>query len=496
MAQFKPLVRLTPGRARTATKMMTASAKSDPVSPAPNDCSSLPSMKYFIECTNTYGSESNSGIQRVVRSIVGAAVTIKGDPQMVPVIYGGHHFYSIEGRIRYPESVINTGSVPAQRVASVKGALRKVLQGVRRLLVTVAPFPAVVRFAYTPPTQWGLSRIVMLPLAWKRSGRALVGPARAPVVIGSDDVLVLLDSSWHTTLWNTVDQYRQQGTTVVVVIYDLIPLTHPQFCVPTVVASFTAWIKQAIPRADVVIAISNTIAIELQGVMDTLAVGNDRVPALTYFWLGSDLDGESVSTKVLDLELAQVCRSTIPSYAYVGTIEPRKNHFYALQAFDALWARGIAANFLIIGRIGWHCEDFVRQVKAHPAYGQHLFMFNDVEDNELAHVYDTVRGLIFTSVAEGFGLPIVEGLKRGLPVFASDIPVFREIGQEGVVFVDLDQPDSLADALASHIAQGAHRLGAPIEWMTWRQSALQLQERIAQCLADRSKTMRTAAHDR
>lgn len=443
-------------------------------------------MKYFIECTQTYRSESNSGIQRVVRSIVGAAMDIKCAHPMVPVIFEGRHFYSIEQRIRYPESMASTGSVPAQQLATAKGGLRRLFQSFRRLVATALPHPAVVKFVYAPPTQWGLSRIVMLPLLLGRSGRAVILPVqREPVVFAKGDVLVLLDSSWHTDLWKTVDACRRQGTAVAVVIYDLIPITHPQFCVPAVVASFNAWIMQAMPRADAVIAISSTIALEMQERLPSLTGAVDRVPAISYFWLGSDLDGEAASTKPIDSELIRVCASSTPTYVYVGTIEPRKNHAYALAAFEELWSRGIAANFLIIGRIGWHCEDFMRQVKAHPEFGRQLFLFNDAEDNELAHAYDHVQGLIFTSITEGFGLPIVEGLKRGLPVFASDIPVFREIGQEGVSFVDLNAPSALADALEAHIARGAHRLATPVAWLTWRDSALQLQSRIEQCLAAR-----------
>lgn len=443
-------------------------------------------MKYFIECTQTYRSASNSGIQRVVRSIVSAAMEIEAEHAMVPVIFEAHHFYRIEDRICYPESVASTGSLPVQQLATAKGGLRRLFQRFRRMVATAVPIPAVVNFVYAPPTQWGLSRIVMLPLLLVRSGRAVLLPIRRdPVVFAKDDVLVLLDSSWHTDLWKTVDACRAQGTAVVVVIYDLIPITHPQYCVPAVVASFNAWIKQAVPRADAVIAISNTIALELQQCLPTLAGDAERAPAVSYFWLGSDLDGEAVSSKPLDPELVRVCSLPTATYVYVGTIEPRKNHVYAVAAFEALWARGITAQFLIIGRIGWHCEDFIRQVKAHPEFGRQLFMFNDAEDNELAYAYDRVQGLIFTSITEGFGLPIVEGLKRGLPVFASDIAVFREIGLEGVSFVDLNTPDALADALAAHIGHGAQRLATPIAWLTWRESALQLQTRIAECLATR-----------
>lgn len=452
-------------------------------------------MKYFIECTQTFHSEFNSGIQRVVRSIVGAAMTLDGPHDMIPVVFEAGAFYGIDDSIRYPAArPVDTGN-PLPSKALVKRVLRKGFQGFRRLLARLMPFPVVVNFVYAPPSVWGLSRLVMFPLELARGGKsAFFATPRAPVVIGKDDVLVLLDSSWHTAMWDAVDACRANGTPVVVVIYDLIPITHPQFCVPSVQASFSTWIHLAVPRADILLAISHTIALELQQLLPQFMAPGQARPQVSHFWLGSELDGAAITGGEFDPELARVCAADIPSYVYVSTVEPRKNHRYALEAFETLWARGVTANFLIVGRIGWDCDAFLRDVRHHPQFGVQLFMFNDVEDHELAYVYDSVQGLIFSSVTEGFGLPVVEGLKRGLPVFASDIPVFREIGNEGVQFFDLADAGSMADLIQAHIVGGAARLPAAVSWMTWNESTQQMQARIEQCLGTHSYSPAAAPH--
>jgi hypothetical protein len=68
-------------------------------------------------------------------------------------------------------------------------------------------------------------------------------------------------------------------------------------------------------------------------------------------------------------------------------------------------------------------------------------------------------------------------------VFASDISVFREIGKEGVTFVDLHEPASLADAIADHLSAGAPRLAKPVDWHSWQDSTQEFWRRLENCLA-------------
>ena len=74
-------------------------------------------------------------------------------------------------------------------------------------------------------------------------------------------------------------------------------------------------------------------------------------------------------------------------------------------------------------------------------------MFNNLSDTELDYCYKNSKALVNPSLVEGFGLPLVEALHKGLPVLASDIPVFREVGEDFCTYFDLDSPNSLADII-------------------------------------------------
>lgn len=439
-------------------------------------------MKFFIECTATYRSASNTGIQRVVRSIVKSSMNAAADNVAIPVIYQSGKFVGIKNKIPYPEVV---GALEPhvlfsdQRKNRLKSAVRT---GVAALAAAI-PIPAFSRFLYAPRNTFGLAGIVFAPWSIVKRITNRHGPAlHNPVTMERGDVLVLLDSSWDTNLWKTVAAYRRRGIYVAVVIYDLIPLTHPQFCTPGVVMAYRSWLGKAMVHADALMGISKTTASAIQIELANTVSAKAPLPCISYFWLGSELDGADTVGATIAPDVLALSITGIPTYVYVSTIEPRKNHRFALDGFEALWKSGVTANFVIVGKVGWHCAEFVTQVLAHPQFGKHLFMFNQVDDNALAYLYSTVQGLIFTSFAEGFGLPVIEGLQRGLPVFASDIPVFREIGQSGVQFVGLDDPDSLAGALAAHIQKGAPRLSQPVAWLNWHQSSCQLQQRIIACM--------------
>lgn len=103
-------------------------------------------------------------------------------------------------------------------------------------------------------------------------------------------------------------------------------------------------------------------------------------------------------------------------------------------------------------------------------------MFNDLGDDELSFVYSKARALLFASYAEGFGLPIVEALQHGLQVFASDIPIHREIGQKYCSFFSIDDPDSLRGQILSLEHDGVFNGSPPDSFshISWQESSLSL----------------------
>lgn len=88
---------------------------------------------------------------------------------------------------------------------------------------------------------------------------------------------------------------------------------------------------------------------------------------------------------------------------------------------------------------------------------------------------------------EGFGLPLVEAMQRGLPAMGSDIAVFREIGGEFMAYFDLAKPQSLADLVIGFESSGqfpAARDVAHWRWIGWREASAQLASRTLRNLPD------------
>jgi alpha-1,2-rhamnosyltransferase len=268
---------------------------------------------------------------------------------------------------------------------------------------------------------------------------------------------------------------------IISVIYDLIPLTHPQFCDAGLVKVFNDWFDWIARTADGYVAISTTIRDQVREEM-LRRIGTQQVGQrwFDYFHLGSELDLSEADAKV-DRGLLDMFQTADPVFLMVSTIEPRKNHAYLLEAFELAWATGSKARLCIVGKIGWKCDALIERIRQHPELNRRLFMYNSLSDKSLEHAYSHATALVFPSHVEGFGLPLVEAMQRKLPAMASDIPVFREIGGDYMAYFDLANPQSLSDLVTGMERSGEFPAALGLEqwrWLSWREASAQLVERI------------------
>jgi glycosyltransferase involved in cell wall biosynthesis len=91
---------------------------------------------------------------------------------------------------------------------------------------------------------------------------------------------------------------------------------------------------------------------------------------------------------------------------------------------------------LVIGQRGWEAEKAFELLDYSEKLRGHVIELNHCSDAQLTHHLASARALLFLSLAEGFGLPLVEALGNGVPVIASDLPVFRELGGDIPLYLD------------------------------------------------------------
>jgi glycosyltransferase involved in cell wall biosynthesis len=127
-----------------------------------------------------------------------------------------------------------------------------------------------------------------------------------------------------------------------------------------------------------------------------------------------------------------------PTFVIIGTIEARKNHLLLLRIWselvDSLGDQ--APRLVIIGQRGWEAEQVFDLLDHDNQLKGHVIELDRSSDEELAGHLSSARALLFPSFAEGYGLPLIEALAAGIPVIASDLPVFREIGGDIPVYLN------------------------------------------------------------
>lgn len=314
--------------------------------------------RLLVECTYVFEHPKvNSGIQRVVRNVIRELPEADETVECIPVamldgtLYQVHSLAPLDPR---PHSPLVRLRILVERAANYFWLGQRTLEKRR-------PFrssPWARRLLYVACRLFAFAFLsIPLRLLDRILGKQQPAPVRAtPLEHRAGDQLVLLDSSWHADFFPLAERLKSEGVGIVSVIYDLIPLTHPQFCDAGLVKVFNHWFDWIAATADGYVAISETIRDEVRAEM-LRRIGPEKVAQrwFDYFHLGSELDLVEDGASV-EPDLLRMFKAKAPVFLMVSTIEPRKNHGYLLDAFERAWAQGSQARLCIAGRIGWKCE--------------------------------------------------------------------------------------------------------------------------------------------
>ncbi len=299
----------------------------------------------------------------------------------------------------------------------------------------------------------------------------------SPAEPAAGDAFIGLDLNMHDVggLAETIHLVRSRGARAMVVIYDLLPVLLPD-CFPLPVQSmFPFWLKTISRLADGLICISKSVADELLQWLDANPPARRRPLDIGWFHLGADFRPPVLLQPVPE-HACLTAATRRPTLLIVATLEPRKGQTDALSAMEALWAQGLDVGLTLVGRTGWEMDRLEQRIMAHPELGQRLHWVRDADDHLVAALYQRSGALLMASEGEGFGLPLVEAARAGLPVITRDLPIFREVcGEHALYFTGGAGP--LAAAIERWLylrAKGLVPDPARITTVSWRESAQRL----------------------
>lgn len=216
------------------------------------------------------------------------------------------------------------------------------------------------------------------------------------------------------------------GFRTIVMVHDLIPVTHPHYCRPASVRQHTRRMCTALRWAAGIVTNS-------QATLDALAAfarGRGMLmPPATVARLGVD------TPEALSLPPQA---SGHPYFVMVGTIEPRKNHWFILHLWRELVAQcgNLAPRLVVIGRPGWKCGNELDMLGQCRELRDAVIHLPDCPDEVMLAQLRGARALLFPSFIEGYGLPLAEALSMGVPVLASNLAAFREVAGEVPDYLD------------------------------------------------------------
>ena len=139
---------------------------------------------------------------------------------------------------------------------------------------------------------------------------------------------------------------------------------------------------------------------------------------------------------------------TPPYFLYLGTLQPRKNLVRLVAAFAASGLPAAGHTLVLAGRAGWLAEPLLAAVAALPAdVRARVVLPGYIDETEKAALLSGATALVFPSLYEGFGFPVLEAQACGTPVVCSDTSSLPEVAGEGALLVDPLDTAALAAAL-------------------------------------------------
>lgn len=261
--------------------------------------------------------------------------------------------------------------------------------------------------------------------------------------------------------------FLPRSVKTVVTIHDLVHIFFPETMLRQNLIIERMLMRSSIILADVVVAVSCSTRNEILG---TYSIDPEKVRTV---YSGIPAFPESRSVDLL----AWLPKN--PYFLFVGTLEPRKNLERILGAFELVHSAGYDPDLVITGSSGWKNEKLLKIARISPL-GNRIHFTGYVTRQRLAQLYRNALGLLFPSLYEGFGFPILEAMHFGTPVITSNCSSMPEIAGDAAILVNPRNTSEIAQAMESLISDKAlaeklsHSGRTRVDQFSWSKAAKEM----------------------
>jgi len=254
---------------------------------------------------------------------------------------------------------------------------------------------------------------------------------------------------WQTKLFHSLAQRPPafRFDKEIVTVNDIFPLTGRDYSTPEFQRRFTALLREAVTRAACVISPSKYTADQL---VNHLGVPREKIRITQY---GVELPATLLTPAERRREREQGVGPGNEMVLVVGVLDNRKNVVNALRALERLPAR---YRLVLAGKDGYGHEavhNFIRQ----EGLASRVVALGYVPTERLNLLYQAASVLLFSSLEEGFGIPVLEAMAHGLPVVASETSSLPEVGGEAALYVDPRDPADMVTKVLQAVEDAALR---------------------------------------
>jgi glycosyltransferase involved in cell wall biosynthesis len=239
----------------------------------------------------------------------------------------------------------------------------------------------------------------------------------------------------------TAPTYFEPGIPTVCTIYDLQYKTYPEFFAPEDVAHRAQTFIEASRRATALAAISDY---SRQSAIEHGGLDPSRIRTIYLRMARRIAPQTDQSIDVLD-------RLGIKSHQYLiypANFWKHKNHEMLLTAFGMAVGKGLAADIKLVctGAPGAR-QVWLKNAAHDMGLAERIVFPGYLPNSELATLMSHSRGVVFPSLYEGFGLPVIEAMTAGVPVACSNTTSLPEVAADAAILFDPRVPDQIAQAI-------------------------------------------------